>query len=211
MDNKSNKHPNKRKIFLNYFSNNMRDRPMELKLEDREERESSFVNINTRNRPQLRHLSVDKYLRNKTYKSGNKTYWADSTTNKSLSGTVPDNKKNINLNLNLNLNVTGPHLKNDKKIEEFINSNFCKLDESKLSKIISKSPISNHSNILGIAHSPSNLVHYIKNTKNFRNHKLIDNLSKSNVIHNNTGPNLIPNQSKNPIPIPLQGKISITI
>jgi hypothetical protein len=207
MDNKSNKHPNKRKIFLNYFSNNMRDRPMELKLEDKEEKESSFVNINTRNRPQLRHMSVDKYIRNKSFKSGNKTYWADSTTNKSLSGTVADNKKNINLNLNLNLNVTGPNLKNEKKIEDFLNSNFCKLDETKLSKIISKSPISNHSNILGIAHSPSHLVHYIKNTKNFRNNKLIDNLSKSNIIHNSTGQNIIPNYNKNHIGIPVHGKI----
>lgn len=207
MDNKSNKHPNKRKIFLNYFSNNMRDRPMELKLEDKEEKESSFVNINTRNRSQLRHMSVDKYIRNKSFKSGNKTYWADSTTNKSLSGTVQDNKKNINLNLNLNLNVTGANLKNEKKIEDFLNNNFCKLDETKLSKIISKSPISNHSNILGIAHSPCNLVHYIKNTKYFRNHKLIDNLSKSNIIHNNTGQNLIPNNIKNHISIPVHGKI----
>jgi hypothetical protein len=197
MDNKSNKQPNKRKIFLNYFSNNNRDRQLELKIDDREERESSFVNINTRNRPQLRHFSVDKYLRNKSFKNGNKSYWAESTTNKSMSGTNADNNKNkFNLNLNLNLNVTGPSLKSEKKIEDFLNSNFCKLDETKLSKIISKSPMGNHSNILGMTpNAPSNLVHYIKNTKNFRNHKIFDNLCKIGNPYNSAGPNIIPFKS----------------
>lgn len=161
---------NNDKLF-NYFSNikNNQDtrlyRKLELKLVDHD---SSFVH-NSRNKYQVKHLSVEKYLQNKSCKSNNnKTYSIDMTTNKTFTD------KNLSV-------------KNGRRITEYIHSHFNKLDDTKISRL-SKSPL----NLNKI--NNSSLVSYMKNSKNIKHTSIFDNLckttqNKSQQLKSETGGN----------------------
>lgn len=175
---------NKRKILFNYFSNVKKEDSKDIENKDNIDKkdnnisnhmtynsvlDSSFLNHNQKNRPQVKHLSVDKYIKNKFTRNPQNRNYSTDITNKSYitqDNNNNNNKTKLNLNLNLNLNVTGTagatSITGQKKIEDFLNNKFCKLDDSKLMKIFSKSPINNH-----LDHT-TNLIHYSKNIKNIK-------------------------------------------
>jgi hypothetical protein len=158
METTSNK--NKRKFLFNYFSNVKSNdtKQLELKFDEKEGGDSSFP-TNSRNRPQTKHLSVDKYLHCKTSKNhpgGNKTYSME-VTNKSSFNADSTQKSKLNSY-------------NEKKKDEFFHSKFSKLNDSKLIRIVSKSPINGM--------NTSNLLHYLRNTKHVK--KGLDHIIKDN-------------------------------
>ncbi len=174
METKSyNKINDKRKIFHNYFSNNRQkeDRGFGLRLDLLEEKESdcSFNTI-TRNRNHRKNLSVDKHMRNKSFTKGVNRNTSTDITNKSALitnlNTTENKGKSVGTYAN-NISSIGPNF-TKKRIEDFLNVNFCKLNDSKISKILSKSPINNNNNSnINISHN--NILSKLKNSKNFKN------------------------------------------
>lgn len=175
---------NRNNISLNYLSNSGKYEIFNNDLynekngnfqqyEANEIKENSFL-IN--NKTNIKNLSVDKYNQ---VANAKKCVRNNSTeyNNKNLNET----KTKLNLNLNLNLNVNG--MKNEKKVEEFLNSNFSKLDNSKLTKIITRSPLHNNISLLC-----ENKISKFKNLKKIypKNLNLIlnNNSKKSKIIIN---------------------------
>jgi hypothetical protein len=168
---------NKKKIYYNYFSHAKKN-DISTKSDvidhynnpSNEQIENSFTQI----KPSIKHVSLDKLVKSKSHKNALRTGGYTDLVNKSLPA---EPKTKVNLNFNLNLNVNGHDLKNEKKIEDFLNTNFSKLNDSKLSRIFTKSPLNQNSgNIFN--ESRSSKLNQFKSTSG--------NLIKNTLISKNS-------------------------
>jgi len=134
------KEKNKRRIFMNFFSHdNKSNKNLKLipaKIEDK----NSSINNLSRNKIISNELVLAKNVRPKSFCRGfNRNISTDITSYTINNANITDYK--------VNNNTLGSE-KHDKKVEDYLNNNFSKLDEKKLYKNVSKSPINSSHNLI---------------------------------------------------------------
>jgi hypothetical protein len=168
-----------KKIIYNYFNNiKFKDKDQFETEFNAEVKENSFIG-NCRNKFRSNSKNLSSNVGEKNSKSNNRTFSIDMTNNSNnKSGQkAQERKKHISLNTNNNntanhsfnyiSNHTTTNQHNQKKVEDYLNTNFTKIDDSKIMKL-SKSPIRNTA-------QQSNMVHYLKNSQYY---KKINNTNK---------------------------------